>query len=45
MGGSGRPLKGEYLDLGGECFIGANIHNQSKLLSDTILVAKDTSLF
>jgi hypothetical protein len=29
---SRRGFKGDYLDLGRECFLGANINNQSKFL-------------
>jgi hypothetical protein len=33
VGGRANAFIREYLDSGKECFVGANIHNQSKSLS------------
>ncbi len=34
--GSARAFSGNYLGLSGECFIGVNINNRSKSLSDSV---------
>jgi hypothetical protein len=35
VGGRASAFRGEHLEQAGECFIGANINNRSKLLYDT----------